>query len=164
MKEQDQHRMESEKDIIINSEIKDIHSDEITTTSNIKSEDISPNDIDSLRNANDVHENKVNEGSVKNLKLEITEILEDLIERIQDAEYQGEIDEFVDRIFSLMSNSITESNEFDLSKPVFKYCINIGGLSTKRAVEEVNKIREMYANKNYNIFIVPTMEGKNDVE
>ncbi|CAG7581278.1 MAG: hypothetical protein SLAVMIC_00763 [uncultured marine phage] len=175
MNEQDQHRVESEKDTVIQNQINDVTSDEVDT--DISSVDLSGNEIDQLRNANDVHEDvdndsedTVNEGAVKNLLGDITEELEKMVKDIEVGGFKlGDVQPYAERILSICSGATNESeskskSNFDPTKPTFKFSINVGGLSKQRAEQQIAQLMEDYSDPNYNMFIIPIKEGNSDVE
>lgn len=116
IQEQDQHRIESEKDTVIQNQIDDLNSNDEDGSTDISSVDLSASQIDSLRNAN-VHENVINEGNVKNIMFKIQEVLEKLVNDA-DMDYKkfthGNMenrpyDEYVQEIFSIITEPIGES-------------------------------------------------------
>jgi len=107
MSEQDQHKMESEKDNVIQNKIDDLNSNNNETT-DINSIKLSADQIDSLRNANNIRENVINEGNVKNLLFNIRESLRNLIDQVVINSYKSgkDFEDFEDSILKEYSEKI----------------------------------------------------------
>ena len=166
MNEQDQHRVESEKDTVIQNQIDDLATDD--TNTDIDSVELSGSEIDQLRNANDVHKDvnndtdAMNEGAVKNLLQDITEELERMVEDIEVGGFKlRDVQPYAERILAMCT---TNESNFDPNKPTFRFSINIAGLSRQKAEQQIAQLIEDYKDPNYNMFFVPIKEGNSSID